>query len=78
MISKREMAEKVIYETVEQWEERTGKTYPDDGPVWVYEGNDYELDNQTGNEEWVLCLYDQVKNDYHSIVVANHQGKPEE
>jgi hypothetical protein len=23
------------HETVEEWENRTGKTYPDDGPVWI-------------------------------------------
>lgn len=33
------------WETVEDWEKRTGKVYPDDGPVWYKIGNmkDYEL-----------------------------------
>lgn len=62
------------HETVEQWEERTGATYPDDGPVWLYSNN-----NPTYHKRWLLKTHEDAKLSKHycKIVVANHHGKPE-
>lgn len=62
------------HETVEQWEERTGETYPDDGPVYVWTVN-----NPTCRKRWRLMEYNYSKSyrDVCEIIVANHHGKPE-
>jgi len=72
------------FETVEEWEDRTLKTYPDDAPVWIqiFKGR-----------EWIHYLYSSakiVRNNYMNdkvntysipvvcnVIVANHHGKPE-
>ena len=54
------------HETVEQWEERTGETYPDDGPVWYKPVTKYNYE---------LIIYRKVKN-WSIVYVANHNGKP--
>lgn len=62
------------HETVEQWEERTGQTYPDDGPVW-------------GLLPWVDVIDYELSTKHHLIIqgfpmdklfVATHHGKPED
>jgi hypothetical protein len=63
------------HETVEEWEKRTGETYPDDGPVYYT----FPID-----DFWSLCEYKEWKQSSYStvngavVVVANHHGKPEE
>ncbi len=61
------------HETVEQWEERTGETYPDDGPVWVWTVN-----NPSCRKKWVLMSYSLsvVYDNTCKITIANHHGKP--
>ncbi len=62
------------HETVDQWEKRTGETYPDDGPVYVWSVN-----NPTCLKRWVLMEY-SFSGWYRStckIIVANHNGKSE-
>lgn len=69
------------HETVEQWEERTGLIYPDDGPVWIWA--EYLSDfpyGQIERSEWRLEEYSYI--DGTSItkikcIIANHHGKPD-
>lgn len=65
------------HETVQQWEERTGETYPDDGPVWSC---------SKYSRGWHLQLWKQCKFDLEididgsveiEVAVATHHGKPE-
>jgi len=66
------------HEKVSEWEERTGETYPDDGPVW-FKGVAWECD-------WTCRDYEQVQvrceinnepmTNYY-VIVANHHGKPD-
>lgn len=48
------------HETVEQWEKRTGETYPDDGPIYVryrvYEGSDQNTVNEDDWTEWMWTV----------------------
>ena len=55
----------IDFETVEQWEARTGKKYPEDGPIWE-EGTTgiYRL------LQYKSCFVDSLK------IVANENGKP--
>jgi hypothetical protein len=61
------------FETLEQWEARTGEKYPDDGPVWVlvkrWKHDDFVND-------WELQTLNQTKNTIK--VIANKNGKPPE
>jgi len=71
------------HETVEQWEERTGETYPDDGPVWML-----QIYPKLDNTWWSLVEYSEHKrwnrlrkdaglsNGEIRLIVANHHGKP--
>lgn len=61
------------WETVEQWEKRTGKTYPDDGPIYVWTVN-----NPTCLKRWRLMEYNYAKlyKDVCPLIIANHLGKP--
>jgi len=80
------------HETVEEWENRTGKVYPDDGPVWMstsYQksmggGLFYELvtkkrayDKSKFSSVW---SDDEIKAFYkkNPVYIANEHGKPEE
>ena len=63
------------HETVSEWENRTGESYPDDAPCWV---------RYTFNEScrrvkpyWGLVEYEGMRDDT-TCIVANHHGKPEE
>jgi hypothetical protein len=60
------------HETVEQWEDRTGEVYPDDGAVWVL----YTFTETAIRVKpyWTLKEYDGYS---RSEIVANHHGKPE-
>ncbi len=63
------------HETVEQWEKRTGESYPDDGPVW------WRYETCDNDEPWKHHIYSirhSFKNSKLQIIVANHHGKPEE
>jgi hypothetical protein len=59
------------HETVEQWEKRTGETYPDDGPV-------YPADMFCGKPCYKDCrsYRDAKKQGWNITIVANHHGKP--
>jgi hypothetical protein len=63
------------HETVEQWEKRTGESYPDDGPVWL------TIDSELWVTGWQLMTKEYwllYNNDEQAIVyIANHHGKPE-
>ena len=65
-------------ETVKEWENRTGESYPDDAPIWLSEKVAVE------NGKWSvyrLKEYGRYKNssrEYWKVIVANHRGKPEE
>ena len=67
------------HETVQQWEERTGQTYPDDGPVW---SSYKDLLREPIKIEWRLELWKCVKEwEWDSpclSIVATHHGKPNE
>jgi hypothetical protein len=69
------------HETVEQWEARTGETYPDDGPVWLW----------SDKYGWMLKQFKRVvlrrpfvrslgvympMLDKKKAIIANHHGKP--
>ncbi len=45
------------YETVEQWEKRTEKKYPEDGPVW------FKNKNPLSDFVWGVCMYVTAKKD---------------
>jgi len=53
------------YETVEQWESRTGDTYPGDGPVWA-----------RYDKKWHLYEYNGYARGASNLIVATHHGKP--
>lgn len=59
------------YETVQQWEARTGEKYPDDGPVW-------HNAMICGLKTLIISRYGFYKergiDNY--VVVATHHGKP--
>ena len=66
------------HETPEQYKKRTGKDYPDDGPVWSVGGpEDYE--NLTGLY-WELVTYEDVKmgksNGFYVLIATPEHGKP--
>lgn len=56
-----------ISETVDQWESRTGETYPDDGPVWR---KDTLFDANGEYVTYTLTTWEDYKQS------ANHNGKP--
>lgn len=58
------------YETVEQWEKRTGESYPDDGPCYRFKLGQWHLDM------WIDCIADVAHG--VKVIVANHHGKPKE
>lgn len=65
------------HETVEEWEKRTGESYPDDAPVWAWiQGDDFHSD------DWELMEYQwgKINVDFptEQIIVANNNGKPAE
>ena len=66
------------YETVPQWEERTGETYPDTAPVYL------KVVKRTKNSlpiewYWGLRYFSEVKEIENAIyVVASDKGKPKE
>ena len=63
------------HETVDQWEKRTGETYPDDGPVWIKTHVDLTLNSF----RWVLSTYSGYSDwdiGKDRFYVANHHGKP--
>jgi hypothetical protein len=61
------------HETVEEWEKRTGESYPDDAPV-------YFRIKDCRDSEWKLH-YTTIKNSFKNteldMIIANHHGKPE-
>lgn len=60
------------HETVENWEIRTGESYPDDGPCWEYdECSEYRLSLYRSASKRIK-YYGQGH-----CIVANHHGKPE-
>lgn len=62
-------------ETVQQWEKRTGETYPDDGPVWLKSGTLYY---DPRKKAWELMRHERAKTmDYTPIIVATHHERPE-
>lgn len=76
-----EVWEKLItpaHETVEQWEERTGETYPDDGPVWM---EIYNCNGLNGGLTLHLVTWNIARQSEPlitpRIIVATHHGKPE-
>lgn len=83
-----EVWEKLIqpkHETVAEWEKRTGKTYPDDGPVWRIE----ILEDSRGSfTVHYLVTWQQYKPyaspevlakwlKLHQPIVATHHGRPD-
>ncbi|MCP4988530.1 MAG: hypothetical protein GY928_21500 [Colwellia sp.] len=57
------------HETVEQWKNRTGESYPDDGPVWTF---------SPCEKEWQLYSLKELEHTIcETVYVANHHGKPE-
>lgn len=75
------------HETVEEWETRTGESYPDDAPVYFREENEdskgkwyfwklstYKQAIPWGSDEAIKKWMEKYKDDF---VVANHHGKPE-
>ena len=62
------------YETPAQYKTRTGKPYPDDGPVWVWDSK--------WKGEWVLCRWRAVNNEQwlakteNIVVIANPPVPP--
>lgn len=60
------------HETVDQWEKRTGKTYPDDGPVYAW--------MEFTKDKWCLAYYGDAKRSGVSqekkIIIATELGKP--
>lgn len=58
------------HETVEEWEARTGETYPDDGPVWV----------RVDGHFISLRIRSDIKDlpERAVITIANHHGKPQD
>lgn len=57
------------HETVEEWEKRTGETYPDDAPCYRFKMGKWHLDL------WEDCITDIAHG--VKVIVANHHGKPE-
>lgn len=74
------------HETVEEWEARTGKSYPDDAPVWFKETEKddkgewyyYKLDTYKGHlpygSDGAVSKWKDLNKD--NFIVANHHGKP--
>jgi len=76
------------HETVSEWENRTGESYPDDAPVWFRETGSF---NEDSFNYWELGTYKTntpygkdetvkawIKWNKGKSIVANHHGKPEE
>ena len=72
-------------ETVEQWEERTGETYPDDGPVWHKEVLKDDKGEYIIYNLMTLARYkpygspEIIKKwlEANQPIVATHHGKPD-
>lgn len=62
------------HETVQQWETRTGESYPDDGAVWCLMS--YTPSMNRVKPYWELIEYGKVDS-INNCIVANHHGKPE-
>ncbi len=69
------------WESVAEWESRTGEIYPDDGPVW----SRWNVDHKDFGK-FMLITYeravdeagtDEYDKDRYIIIVATHHGKPE-
>jgi hypothetical protein len=58
------------HETVEEWESRTGGSYPLTAPVYFW-------DNFYVGACWSLKEYGKVNKTGLKMIVANHHGKPE-
>jgi hypothetical protein len=54
------------HETVEQWETRTGETYPKSSPVYINIVGTWYLKSRWEYQYFVGC----------TMIVANHHGKP--
>lgn len=65
------------HETVEQWENRTGQVYPDDGPVWYMDAASDDYDLVVYRPAKMLLTMFNYKAEIQ-IIVANHHGKPKE
>ena len=65
------------HETIEQLEERTGETYPDDAPVW----SSYRDVAKLSTIEWKLEQWGECKpwewDSPKPSIVANQHGKPD-
>ena len=65
------------HETVQQWEERTGDIYPDDGPVWM---EIYNCNGLNGGLTLHLVTWNIARQSEPlitpRIIVATHHGKP--
>ena len=64
------------HETISEWENRTGESYPDEAPVWLNEKEAVKNGEWIG---WSLKVYEQVKGkspEYWKVIIANHHGKP--
>ncbi len=65
------------YETVAQWEARTGRNYPDTAPVWLIQKNNAE-------DRYALWRYGAVKNllavdaDFLAIAAASAGAPPDD
>ena len=64
-----------IYETPEQYKNRTGKDWPDDAPVWC--GLKMRQIDHTNITHWILTEFGSaksVKDRY--FIISNEAGKP--
>ena len=74
------------HETVEQWEERTGKSYPDDGPVWRTEvledsKGKYTVHHLTTWKNYKPYGSTEVIEKWlksNQPIIATHHGKPKD
>ena len=67
------------HETVEQWEERTGETYPEmRGFWWIDQDMDFFKENGYHRLRPIENKYQSYKKKYpeYVFIVANHHGKP--
>lgn len=58
------------YETVGQWEKRTGEKYPEDGPVW------FKNTTPLSDFVWGVCRYITVKKDKDICVCISSPVPP--
>ena len=55
------------YETPEQYKTRTGKQWPDNGPVWIMRDDEKEF---LGGGFWGVCRYKTAKEMRDKIIVC--------